>query len=257
MFEKAKQRRDELTYECHTMDEVKEITEIQMTWGIDYADSYTVDASLDGKNWFSVIGIKNGMGDEEVLEMPPNTKARYIRFGNFDFPQRTPAMLGDIRVYGTELEEMLRKYISPEKIIIENETECCEKNTEASAQSGHIDVDLGMKYCGDSKDMYLEILTVYCEMHDELKADLDKALAADNWKNYTVNIHSLKSNSLNVGASALSKMCLELEKAGKAISAGEDSDANTDLIRTKHPGVMAAYAEAVAEAKNILNKGIQ
>ena len=149
------------------------------------------------------------------------------------------------------------QYISPEKIIIENETECCEKNTEASAQSGHIDVDLGMKYCGDSKDMYLEILTVYCEMHDELKADLDKALAADNWKNYTVNIHSLKSNSLNVGASALSKMCLELEKAGKAISAGEDSDANTDLIRTKHPGVMAAYAEAVAEAKNILNKGIQ
>ena len=160
-------------------------------------------------------------------------------------------------VDGAELEEILRKYISPEKITIENETECCEKNTEASAQSGHIDVDLGMKYCGDSKDMYLEILTVYCEMHDELKADLDKALAADNWKNYTVNIHSLKSNSLNVGASALSKMCLELEKAGKAISASEDSDANTDLIRTKHPGVMAAYAEAVAEAKNILNKGIQ
>ena len=87
------------------LDEVKEVTEIQMTWGIDYADSYTVDASLDGKNWFSVIGIMKGMGDEEVLKMPPNTKARYIRFGNFGFPQRTPAMLGDIRVYGTEFEE--------------------------------------------------------------------------------------------------------------------------------------------------------
>lgn len=87
------------------LEEVKEITEIQMTWGIDYAESYTVDASLDGKNWFSVIGIKNGMGDEEVLEMPPNTKARYIRFGDFGFPQRTPAMLGDIRVYGIECEE--------------------------------------------------------------------------------------------------------------------------------------------------------
>ena len=87
------------------LEEVKEITEIQMTWGIDYAESYTVDASLDGKNWFSVIGIKNGMGDEEVLEMPPNTKARYICFGDFGFPQRTPAMLGDIRVYGIECEE--------------------------------------------------------------------------------------------------------------------------------------------------------
>ena len=87
------------------LEEIKEISEIQMTWGIDYSDSYTVEASIDGKNWFLVIGIKEGMGDEEILKMPPNTKARYIRFCNFGFPQRTPAILGDIRVYGTELED--------------------------------------------------------------------------------------------------------------------------------------------------------
>ena len=87
------------------LDEVKEIKEIQMTWGTDYADSYMVEASVDGKNWFFVIGVMDGTGDEEVLRLPPNTKARYIRFMNFGFPQRTPAILGDIRVYGTEYED--------------------------------------------------------------------------------------------------------------------------------------------------------
>ena len=85
------------------LDEVKEITEIQMTWGIDYADSYTIETSLDGENWFPAIKVKDGMGDEEVLKLPLDLKARYIRFSNFGFPQRTPAILGDIRVYGTEL----------------------------------------------------------------------------------------------------------------------------------------------------------
>ena len=87
------------------LDEVKEITEIQMTWGIDYADSYTIETSLDGENWFPAIKVKDGTGDEEVLKLPSDLKARYIRFWNFGFPQRTPATLGDIRVYGTELED--------------------------------------------------------------------------------------------------------------------------------------------------------
>ena len=87
------------------LEEVKEITEIQMTWGIDYADSYTMETSCDGINWTTAIKVKQGQGDEEVVKMPQNTKARYIRFLDFGFAQRTPAILGDIRVYGTEFEE--------------------------------------------------------------------------------------------------------------------------------------------------------
>lgn len=87
------------------LDEVKEITEIQITWGIDYADSYRLEVSQDGETWTDLIKVSNGLGDEEIIKMPPNTKTRYIRFSDFGFPQRTPAILGDIRVYGKELEE--------------------------------------------------------------------------------------------------------------------------------------------------------
>ena len=159
-------------------------------------------------------------------------------------------------VDGTELENMLMKYISPEKIRnagSSNEIAAAQNVTDNNEKSEHIDVGLGMKYCGDNKEMYLEILGIYCEMHDEIKADLEKALAEDNWKNYTVNIHGLKSNSLNIGASTLSKICLELEKAGKAISAGENTEDNAKLIREKHSSVMAVYAEVVGEAEKHLN----
>ena len=89
-------------------------------------------------------------------------------------------------------------------------------------------------------------------MHDEMQGDLEKALSENDWKNYTVNIHSLKSNSLNIGASGLSKMWLELEKAGKAISAGDNPEENMDIIRRKHPDVMALYAQVTEEAKKQL-----
>ena len=155
---------------------------------------------------------------------------------------------------GAQFERMLAKYIAPEKVIYsEKKADAPIKETaEAEEASALIDISLGLRYCGDSEEMYREIVGVYCEMHDEMQGDLEKALSENDWKNYTVNIHSLKSNSLNIGASGLSKMCLELEKAGKAISAGDNPEENMDIIRRKHPDVMALYAQVTEEAKKQL-----
>ena len=76
-----------------------------MTWGIDYANSYRIEISEDGKSWIDLIKVCNGLGDEEIIKISPYIKTRYIRFSDFGFPQRTPAILGDIRVYGTEREK--------------------------------------------------------------------------------------------------------------------------------------------------------
>ena len=56
----------------------------------------------------------------------------------------------------------------------------------------------------------------------------------------------------SIGASGLSKMCIELEKAGKAISAGDNPEENMDIIRRRHPDVMALYAQVTVEAKKHL-----
>ncbi len=157
-------------------------------------------------------------------------------------------------VDSVELEKMLAKYIAPEKIIysdapVEAETKAPEKTEDNSEL---IDISLGMKYCGDSEEMYREIVEVYCEIAEEMRSDLEKALNEEDWKNYTVNIHSLKSNSLNIGASSLSKMCLESEKAGKAIAAGDEIETNIQKIRTNHSEIMKVYEQVLSEAKKNL-----
>ena len=157
---------------------------------------------------------------------------------------------------GAEFERMLAKYIAPEKVTYSEKKADApiKKTSESEEDSALIDISLGLRYCGDSEEMYREIVGVYCEMHDEMQGDLEKALSENDWKNYTVNIHSLKSNSLNIGASGLSKMCLELEKAGKAITAGEEPEANAEKIRTMHPEIMRIYATVVEEAAKQLSK---
>lgn len=87
------------------LENESEISEIQLTWGIDYADSYKIDISADGENWVNAFDVTDGMGDEEILKPSQCLKARYIKFYGFGFAQRTPAILGDIRVYGTKLKE--------------------------------------------------------------------------------------------------------------------------------------------------------
>ncbi len=157
-------------------------------------------------------------------------------------------------VDGAELEKMLAKYIAPEKIVYSQAVvKAPVKETKKAENTDQlIDISLGLKYCGDSEEMYREIVEVYCEIAEEMRNDLEKALNEENWKNYTVNIHSLKSNSLNIGASGLSKMCLELEKAGKAITAGEEPEANIQKIRASHPEIMRVYEQVLSEAKKNL-----
>ena len=155
---------------------------------------------------------------------------------------------------GELFEEMLAKYIPQEKITYTEKKEPAnekpvEENDTAQEQ---LDISLGLKYCGGDEEMYREILEIYCEEFDEAVENFERFMAEDNWKNYTVNIHALKSNSLNVGAAALSKRCLELEKAGKAYQAGDNPDAQIEFIRSNHSDVMEMYKEIVAEAKKFL-----
>lgn len=155
---------------------------------------------------------------------------------------------------GELFEEMLAKYIPQEKITYTEKKEPAKENPaeENDISQEQLDTALGMKYCGGDEEMYREILEIYCEEFDEAVENFERFMAEDNWKNYTVNIHALKSNSLNVGAAALSKRCLELEKAGKAYQAGDNPDAQIEFIRSNHSDVMEMYKEIVAQAKKFL-----
>ncbi len=159
---------------------------------------------------------------------------------------------------GELFEEMLGKYIPQEKLIFSSDEAAPSVDTSvikeetADAPKNLIDYKLGKKYCGDSEELYREILEIYCEEYEEKTASFERLISESNWKNYTVNIHALKSNSMNIGASDFSKRCLELEKAGKAYQAGDAPDRQLEFIRSNHPAVMKMYSEVVEEVKKYL-----
>ena len=169
-------------------------------------------------------------------------------------------------INGKLLEEMLAKHLPDGKVIYtEAPAEKAEKPAEAQPKTAPqpaeieeqleplFDTVLGIRYCADSEDMYCEILDIFCEMRDEKLAELEAALSEENWKNYTVGIHALKSNSLNIGGKRLSKLCLQLEMAGKRITAQENSEENIAFIRDNHAAAMAMFDETIAAAKEYLD----
>lgn len=66
-------------------------------------------------------------------------------------------------------------------------------------------------------------------------------MQAQDWKNYTIKIHALKSNMNSIGALSLGNLAKELEMAGKR----EDGD----FIQEKHEGVMEEYRQVIERIK--------
>ena len=64
---------------------------------------------------------------------------------------------------------------------------------------------------------------------------IQSCFAQEDWKNYTVQVHALKSTAKIIGAKELSERALELEMAGKR----EDVNA----LRRNHGPCMICYGE--------------
>ncbi len=92
-----------------------------------------------------------------------------------------------------------------------------------------IDYNVGITNSGN-EETYRSLLEVYYNSitpnHDEICSYYDN----EDWKNYTVKVHALKSSSLLIGAVTLSEEAKELEMAGKRD--------DIEYIRANHAGVM-------------------
>ena len=98
-----------------------------------------------------------------------------------------------------------------------------------------IDVKLGLDYCGGEEDFYREMLRMFCAQGGEKRAEIASLYERENWPDYAVKVHALKSTSLTIGAEKLSAQAKALELAGK--------QGDVDYIREHHPGLLSEYEE--------------
>ena len=147
---------------------------------------------------------------------------------------------------GGKLEEMLAMYIPEQKMRSAEQKDVT--SFSVPTESKLIDTEKGIMYCGDNKEIYREILGMFCEMNGTQRATLDKLLVESNWQDYAINVHGMKSNLFNIGADAVAEKCYELEMASKSA----DDPEKVEFIRQNHHSVMKMYAEVAEEAKKYI-----
>ena len=102
----------------------------------------------------------------------------------------------------------------------------------------------GLAYCMNEKEFYLEMLKEY------LKADkassIKRFFAEEEWDDYRIAVHSLKSTSLTIGAVHLSEGAKALEMAAK--------EGDMDYIRLHHKDVLEEYTGLTDRLKEILEE---
>ncbi len=122
-----------------------------------------------------------------------------------------------------------------EDVIEEESDEATEQSDTAKEwyeEIEEIDSSAGIKNSG-SKDSYMSVLKIYHDSYYIKSEEIQGFFEDENWKDYTIKVHALKSSSRLVGALRLGDKAEALEMAGK--------EEDIDYIRSHHDEVMNDY----------------
>ncbi|MBO5098127.1 MAG: response regulator, partial [Agathobacter sp.] len=95
-----------------------------------------------------------------------------------------------------------------------------------------LDVEEGIANCG-SREMFLSLLGDFYKLIDKKATKVEQLLADGMLRDYTIEVHALKSTSRMIGAMELSKQFYELEQLGNA--------EEQKILESKTPGVLSLY----------------
>lgn len=170
-------------------------------------------------------------------------KEEYLQMGFCDYLSKP--------IREQELEDMIMKYLPQELILKEDIKEGIkegigEKSEEKEAQEESVlkkfdflDTEMGLSYCCDSEEFYLEMLETYRNngRYDALKELYKK----QDWENYQIQVHALKSTSRSIGAVEVSEQAKQLEQAAK--------ERDISYIKEHHDEMMKKYEELLEKLK--------
>ncbi|MCR5675025.1 MAG: DegV family EDD domain-containing protein [Lachnospiraceae bacterium] len=95
-----------------------------------------------------------------------------------------------------------------------------------------IDPAAALKNSG-SEDAFLSVLKIYHDSFETRSKEIRDYYEAEDWENYTIKVHALKSSSRLVGAIRMGEAAEALEMAGKR--------SDVDFIREHHDALMKDY----------------
>jgi CheY-like chemotaxis protein/HPt (histidine-containing phosphotransfer) domain-containing protein len=153
---------------------------------------------------------------------------------------------------GVKLEAMIQSYLPDEKIVFVEDEQSSEKESagagakEGAGESGNpeeaniarigsidgIDIVKGIETAG-GEDAYLLICKNFYDTAPARMEMIKDAFEKEDYNNYTIQVHALKSSARLIGALKLSEEALEMETAGR--------EENIELIKRDTEGILKEY----------------
>ena len=242
----------------------------------DLAESGTQCLELLAQNTYDIIFLDHMMPNMDGIETLKKIKAEHLADGTTIIALTANAISGAKEFYlkagfndylskpvnPAELEEILKKYL-PADLSTRKETAPVEKVSEveeieevpadtfSNAEKNllkkfcpEINLETAMSYCMDSKEIFIEMLQ---EFFNGNKAEqVNNLYAAEDWKNYRIQVHALKSTSLVIGAEKFSATAKAQEFAAK--------DERLDDLKNNHAEFIISYEKLLEQIGNWLKE---
>ncbi len=177
-------------------------------------------------------------------------KSRYLQAGFTDYLSKP--------VNGDILEAAMMRYLPEEKVI---------RVKQKSGMTGHLQALYStvpglsyaeaMQYLGTDELLNITLEQFYLDI-PENSAQIEQFLKDENYEDYTIKVHALKSSARLIGANTLSQDARQLEEAGneiqKAIKDGADVDPLVKMLHVKTQKLVhdyRAYAEILKPYFNV------
>lgn len=108
----------------------------------------------------------------------------------------------------------------------------------------HLDMEQALRLLGN-EELYWQVLREYARVIPKKARMLEQHFKAEDWKNYTIEAHALKSSSKQIGAMELSELAAQMEQAGNLM--------DIEYIREHHRELLERYREY----ESILSKYVE
>ena len=253
---------------------LKVASSLMKLYGIvpDLADSGFKAVSMAGHNRYDIIFLDHmmpGMDGIETLKLLHEenclsegtsvialtanaivgAKEMYISSGFTDYLSKP--------IESAALENKLGYYLPADKVsVVTEETRAVRDPASAQEdvftaeelkqmynQCPALNLMAGLGYCMESKEFYLDTLKGYVQA--DKREELQKAYDAEDYENYRIIVHSIKSTSLTIGAQVTSEHAKALEFAAR--------DGDIELIKKRHDVFIDEYISTIDGVVGILS----
>lgn len=200
---------------------------------------------IDGMEALKLIKERNLCQGVPVVvltaNVAPGAKEEYLKAGFDDYLTKP--------VIPQQLESAIKRHL-PKRLILERwergglteekpENETPQEQSPFLQKFSFLDTSVGMSYFADNEEFYGDMIR--CYLDNSSFEDIRKAYEEEDWENYRILVHALKSTSLSIGAVELSGQAKALEMAAK--------ENRIDDIKRDHDVMMERFHQLLEDIR--------